>query len=51
MWDAGELFSIGLPEQAQILSLLVVNGKLSEKWLEANAGKNEQELQYRLLSN
>ena len=38
-WDAGELFSVGLPDQAQNVSILVVSVMLAVKWLEANEDK------------
>ena len=40
VWDAGELFSMGLPDQAQIVSILVVSAVLTV----VNAGTSEQEM-------
>ena len=42
VWDAGELFFVGLPDQAQNLSILVVSAMLEVKWLDTNAGTNPQ---------
>ena len=44
VWDAGELLSKELPDQAQILSILVVGAMLAVKWFEAYAGTSEQEM-------
>ena len=40
--DAGEMFSVGLPDEAQIVSILVVSAMLEVKWLDTNAGTNAQ---------
>ena len=44
VWDAKELFSVGLPEQAQNVTILLVSAMLAVRWLEANAGTTEQEM-------
>ena len=38
VWDAEELFSMGLPDQTQKVNILVVSAMLAVRWLEANAG-------------
>ena len=40
VWDVGELFSMGLPDQAQNVSILVVSALLAVKW-QAIAGTKE----------
>ena len=42
--DAEELFSMGLPDQAQIVKIPLVSVILAVRWLEANAGTTEQEM-------
>ena len=44
VWDAEELFSIGWPDQAQNVAILLVSAMLAVRWLEANAGTTEQEM-------
>ena len=44
LWDAGEVCSMGLPDQVQNVSILVVSAMLAMKWLEANAGTSKQEM-------
>ena len=44
VWDAGELFSMRLPDQAQNVTILVISAMLAVRWLEANAETTEQEL-------
>ena len=44
VWDFVEFFSTWLNNQAQSISKLVVSAIIAVRWLEANAGKNEQEL-------
>ena len=44
VWDAGELFSMGLPDQAQNVTMLVVSAMPALRWLEAKAGTTEQEM-------
>ena len=41
--DVEELYSTGLPDQIQPLSIVVVSAMLTVRWLEANAGTSEQE--------
>ena len=43
MWDVEELYSTGLPDQNQQVSIVVVSAMLAVRWLEANAGTSEQE--------
>ena len=38
VWDDVELFSMGLPDQAQRVSLMMVTAMSAVKWLEANVG-------------
>ena len=38
-----ELYSTGLPDQNQQVSIVVVSAMLAVRWLEANAGTSEQE--------
>ena len=42
VWDV-ELYSTGLPDQNQQVSIVVVSAMLAVRWLEANAGTSEQE--------
>ena len=35
---------MGLPDQAQNVTILVVSAMLAVRWLEANAGTTEQEM-------
>ena len=42
-WDVEELYSTGLPDQNQQVSIVVVSAMLAVRWLEANAGTSEQE--------
>ena len=39
-----ELYSTGLPDQNQPVSIVVVSALLAVRWLEANAGTSEQEV-------
>ena len=41
--DVEELYSTGLPNQIQRLSIVVVSAMLAVRWLVANAGTSEQE--------
>ena len=43
VWDVEELYSTGLPDQNQQLSIVVVSAMLAVRWLEANADTSEQE--------
>ena len=43
VWDVEELYSTGLPDQNQQVSIVVVSAKLAVRWLEANSGRSEQE--------
>ena len=43
VWDVEELYSTGLPDQNQKVSIVVVIAMLAVRWLEANAGTSEQE--------
>ena len=43
-WDAKEMFSMGLPDQTQNITILMVSAMLAVRWLEANAGTTEQEM-------
>ena len=43
VWDVEELYSTGLPDQNQPVSIVVVSVMLAVRWLEANAGTSEQE--------
>ena len=43
VWDVEELYSTGLPDQNQRVSIVVVSAMLAVRWLEANAGTSEQE--------
>ena len=43
VWDVEELYSTGLPDQNQQVSIVVVSTMLTMRWLEANAGRNEQQ--------
>ena len=43
VWDVEELYSTGLPDQNQRVSIMVVSAMLAVRWLEANAGTSEQE--------
>ena len=43
VWDVEELYSTGLPDQNQQVSIVVVTAMLAVIWLEANAGSSEQE--------
>ena len=43
VWDLEELYSTGLPDQNQQVSIVVVSAMLAVRWLEANAGTSEQE--------
>ena len=45
VWDAEELFSMGLPDQAQdVTMILVVSAMLAVRWLKANVVTTEQEM-------
>ena len=43
VWDVEELYSTGLPDQNQQVSIVVVSAMLAVRWLEANSGTSEQE--------
>ena len=43
VWDVEELYSTGLPDQNQQVSIMVVSAMLAVRWLEANADTSEQE--------
>ena len=43
VWDMEELYSTGLPDQNQQVSIVVVIAMLAVRWLEANAGTSRQE--------
>ena len=43
MWNVEELYSTGLSDQNQQVSIVVVSAMLAVRWLEANAGTGEQE--------
>ena len=43
VWDVQELFSTVLPEQTQLVSILVVSVMIALRWLEANARTKKQE--------
>ena len=43
VWDVEELYSTGLPDQNQQVSIVVVGAMLAVRWLEANADTSEQE--------
>ena len=43
-WDVEELYSTGLPDQNQQVSIVVVSAMLAVRWLEASAGTSEQEM-------
>ena len=43
VWDVEELYSTGLPDQNQQVSIVVVSAMLAVRWLEANADTNDQE--------
>ena len=43
VWDVEELYSTGLPDQNQQVSIVVVSAMLAVRWLEANAETSEQE--------
>ena len=42
-WDVEELYSTGLTDQNQPVSIVVVSAMLAVRWLETNAGASEQE--------
>ena len=42
VWDLEELYSTGLPDQNQLVSIMVVSAMLAVRWLETNAGTSEQ---------
>ena len=42
VWDKEELYSTGLPDQNQHVSVVVIIATLAVRWLEANAGTSEQ---------
>ena len=44
IWDVEELYSTGLPDQNQQVSIVVVRAMLAVRWLEANADTSEQEM-------
>ena len=43
IWDVEELYSTGLPDQNQPVSIVVVSAMLAVRWLEAYADTDEQE--------
>ena len=43
VWDVEELYSTGLPDQNQQVSIVVVSAMLAVRWLEANADTSGQE--------
>ena len=43
VWDVEELYSTGLPDQNQQVSIVVVSAMLAVRWLEANADTSVQE--------
>ena len=43
VWDVEELYSTGLPDQNQQVSIVVVSAMLAVRWLEADADTSEQE--------
>ena len=43
VWDVDELYSTGLPDQNQQVSIVVASAMMAVRWLEANAGTSEQE--------
>ena len=43
VWDVEELYSTGLPDPNQQVSIVVVSAMLAVRWLEANASTIEQE--------
>ena len=43
VWDVKELYSTGLPDQNQQVSIVVVSAMLAVRWLEANKGASGQE--------
>ena len=43
VWDVEELYSTGLPDQNQQVSIVVVSAMLAVRWLEANADTSQQE--------
>ena len=51
VWGVEELYSTGLPDQNQQVSIVVASAMLAVRWLEANAGTSEQETLVRHLSN
>ena len=51
VWETGKLFFMGLPDQTQNVTILVVSAMLAVRWLEANAGTTEQEMAVPTQSN
>ena len=43
VWDVEELYSTGLPDQNQPVSIVLFSAMLAVRWLEANAGTRELE--------
>ena len=43
VWDVEEMYTTGLPDQNQQVSIVVVTAMLAVRWLETNAGMSEQE--------
>ena len=43
VWDVEELYSTGLPDQNQRVSIVAVSAILAVRWLETNVGTSEQE--------
>ena len=44
VWDVAELYSTGLPDQNQQVSIVVFSAMLAVRWLEVNAGTSGQEM-------
>ena len=44
VWDVEELFSMGLPDQTQNVTIMLVSAMLALRWLEANARTTYQEM-------
>ena len=44
VWDVEELFSTGMPDQTQPVSILVVSAMTAVRLLEANTGTSEQQM-------
>ena len=44
VWDVEELFSTGLFDQTQPVSIIVVGAIIAVRWLEADAGTSDEEM-------